>query len=146
MFALDSLRIEKGYRAWKGDLSTDYTVLQGGLDRFVDWAKPDFRGKAALEAERQAGVRKRFAVLQVEAGAFDPPYMSTLWQDGTVVGEVTSARWGHRVGACLALAMLRADLTAPGTVVEVEIFGQRHAAAVMGDGAVWDPSNSRIRA
>jgi dimethylglycine dehydrogenase len=146
MFALDSLRIEKGYRAWKGDLSTDYTVLQGGLDRFVDWAKPDFRGKAALEAERQAGVRKRFAVLQVEAGAFDPPYMSTLWHDGTVVGEVTSARWGHRVGACLALAMLRADLTAPGTVVEVEIFGQRHAAAVMGDGAVWDPSNSRIRA
>ena len=48
MFALNSLRIEKGYRAWKGDLSTDYTVLQGGLERFVDWAKPDFVGKAAL--------------------------------------------------------------------------------------------------
>ena len=56
MFALNSLRIEKGYRAWKGDLSTDYTVLQGGLERFVDWAKPDFRGKAALEAEKQRGV------------------------------------------------------------------------------------------
>src|SRR5262245_35554994 len=48
MFALDSLRLEKSYRAWKGDLSTDYTVLQGGLDRFVKWDKPDFKGKAAL--------------------------------------------------------------------------------------------------
>ncbi|MEI2685770.1 MAG: hypothetical protein V9G14_05445 [Cypionkella sp.] len=45
MFALNSLRIEKGYRAWKGDLSTDYTVLQGGLERFVDWTKPAFRGQ-----------------------------------------------------------------------------------------------------
>jgi dimethylglycine dehydrogenase len=44
MFALNSLRLEKGYRAWKGDLSTDYTVLQGGLDRFVKWDKPDFLG------------------------------------------------------------------------------------------------------
>ncbi|MCU0816968.1 MAG: FAD-dependent oxidoreductase [Cypionkella sp.] len=145
MFALDSLRIEKGYRAWKGDLSTDYTVLQGGLDRFVDWGKLDFRGKAALEAERQAGVKKRFTVLQVEVGDCDPPYMSTLWHKGKVVGEVTSARWGHRVGACLALGMLRTDLTAPGTQIEVEIFGQRHAAVVMGDSAVWDPENTRLR-
>jgi dimethylglycine dehydrogenase len=52
MFALNSLRLEKGYRAWKGDLSTDYTVLQGGLDRFVKWDKPEFLGKQALETER----------------------------------------------------------------------------------------------
>ena len=43
MFALDSLRLEKGYRAWKQDLSTDYTILQGGLERFVKWDKPDFQ-------------------------------------------------------------------------------------------------------
>jgi dimethylglycine dehydrogenase len=55
MFALNSLRLEKGYRAWKGDLSTDYTVLQGGLDRFVKWDKPEFIGKQALETERQQG-------------------------------------------------------------------------------------------
>ena len=92
MFALNALRIEKGYRAWKGDLSTDYTVLQGGLERFVDWSKPEFRGKAALEAERQAGPRKRFVTLRIEAGDFDPPYMSTLWSGGTVVGEVRQWR------------------------------------------------------
>ncbi len=60
MEALDSLRIEKGYRAWKGDLSTDYTVLQGGLERFVDWSKPDFKGKAALEREKQQGGYQAF--------------------------------------------------------------------------------------
>ncbi|MCA3551603.1 MAG: GcvT family protein, partial [Rhodobacter sp.] len=68
MFALNSLRIEKGYRAWKGDLSTDYTVLEGGLERFVDWTKPEFRGKAALEAEKQRGVAKRFVTLTAAVG------------------------------------------------------------------------------
>ncbi|RGP36848.1 GcvT family protein [Pseudotabrizicola alkalilacus] len=145
MFALNSLRIEKGYRAWKGDLSTDYTVLQGGLERFVDWSKPDFRGRAALLAQQQAGVTKRFVTLRVAAGDLDPPYMATLWHQGTVVGEVTSAGWGHRVGACLGLGMLRADLAVPGTVVEVEIFGDRVAAEVLPEGPAWDAANARLR-
>jgi len=146
MFALNSLRIEKGYRAWKGDLSTDYTVLQGGLERFVDWAKPAFRGKAALAAEKQAGVAKRFCTLVVEAGECDPPYMSTIWQDGVVVGETTSGYYGHRVGACIALGMLRADLNVPGVAVEVEVFGVRCAAVVQADAPLWDAKNERIRA
>ncbi|MEO1316804.1 MAG: FAD-dependent oxidoreductase, partial [Pseudomonadota bacterium] len=54
MFALNSLRMEKGYRAWKGDLSTDYTLLEGGLDRFIRFNKEqDFPGRAALLAEKQ---------------------------------------------------------------------------------------------
>ena len=146
MFALNSLRIEKGYRAWKGDLSTDYTVLQGGLERFVDWTKPDFRGKAALAAEKQAGVKKQFVTLRVAAGDYDPPYMSIIWHNGVVVGETTSGYYGHRVGACLALGMLRADLTVPGTQVEVEIFGERYAAEVLADAPVWDAKNERVRA
>jgi dimethylglycine dehydrogenase len=145
MFALNSLRIEKGYRAWKGDLSTDYTLLQGGLERFIDWSK-DFRGKAALAAEKQTGVAKRFALLTVEAGDCDPPYMSTLWHDGVVVGETTSGYFGHRTGQCIALGMLRADLATPGTRIEVEIFGTRYPATVQPDAPLWDPANSRLRA
>ncbi|MFZ1682250.1 MAG: FAD-dependent oxidoreductase [Rhizobiaceae bacterium] len=146
MFALDSLRIEKGYRAWKGDLSTDYTLLQGGLDRFINWSKPDFPGKAALQAEQQRGASKRFVALVVDAGECDPPYMSTLWHDGKVVGETTSGAWGHRVDKCIALGMLRSDLAAAGTVVDVEIFGWRHRAVVQDGQAVWDPRNERLRA
>jgi len=144
MFALNSLRIEKGYRAWKGDLSTDYTMLQGGLERFIDWGK-EFRGKAALLAEKQAGVNKRFVVLKVAAGDCDPPYMSTIWHNGAVVGETTSGYWGHRVGGCVALGMVRADLAVAGTALEVEIFGARFVAEVTGDGPLWDPENERLR-
>jgi dimethylglycine dehydrogenase len=146
MEALDSLRIEKSYRAWKGDLSTDYTILQGGLDRFVDWTKPDFKGKAALEREKQQGVTKRFVTLTVEAGDCDAPYMSTLWHGGKVVGETTSGNWGYRTGKSIALGMLRADLTVPGTEIEVEIYGDRFKAVVQPDGPLFDPNNERLRA
>ncbi|RMF39721.1 MAG: FAD-dependent oxidoreductase [Alphaproteobacteria bacterium] len=147
MYALDSLRLEKGYRSWKGDLSTDYTLLEGGLDRFIRLDKPqDFPGKAALLAEKQRGVKKRFVTLTVEAGAEDAPYMSTLWHDGQVVGETTSGGWGYRVGRSIALGMLRADLTEPGTRVEVEIYGTRYPAEVQPDRPLWDPGNERLRA
>ena len=146
MFALNSLRVEKGYRAWKVDLSTDYTVLQGGLERFVDWTKPEFRGKAALAAEKQAGVPKRFCTLVIEAGTCDPPAMSTIWHHGGVVGEVTSGYFGHRTQACIGLGMLKTEINVPGTKVEVEIFGQRFAAVVQGDAPLWDAKNERIRA
>ncbi len=146
MFALNSLRVEKGYRAWKGDLSTDYTVLQGGLERFVDWAKPDFRGRAALEAEKQRGVVKRFCTLVIDAGEQDPPYMATIWHDGRIVGEVTSGYFGHRIEKVVGLGMLKAEVNQPGTRVEVEIFGTRYLATVMDDAPLWDARNERIRA
>ena len=147
MWALNSLRVEKGYRAWKGDLSTDYTLLEGGLDRFIRFDKPqDFPGKAALLAEKQRGVKKRFVTLTVDAGESDAPYMSTLWHDGAVVGETTSGAWGYRVGRSVALGMLRTDLTEPGTEIEVEIYGERRPARVEKDQPLWDPANERLRA
>ncbi len=147
MFALDSLRVEKGYRAWKGDLSTDYTLFQGGLDRFVKLDKAqDFPGKAALQSEKQQGVTRRFATMIVEAGDCDAPYMSTVWNDGEVVGETTSGAWGYRVGASIALGMVRADCAAPGTGLEVEIYGRRCKATVQPDRPLWDPDNARLKA
>ena len=146
MWALNALRIEKGYRAWKGDLSTDYSILQGGLERFVDWSKPEFTGKAAMLAEKKAGPTRRFVLLQVQAGECDAPYMSTLWHQGEIVGETTSGAWGYRVNHSVALGMLRADLAVAGTEIEVEIYGQRHSAVVQPDSALWDPKNQRIRA
>ncbi|WP_370268183.1 FAD-dependent oxidoreductase [Nioella sp.] len=147
MWALNSLRIEKGYRAWKGDLSTDYTLFEGGLDRFVKLDKPqDFTGKAALMAEKQQGSKKRFVTLLVEAGDCDAPYMSCLWHGGEIVGETTSGAWGYRVGASVALGMVRADLAVPGTELEVEIYGEKCRAVVQEDRPLWDPENERLRA
>ncbi|MEO1577200.1 MAG: FAD-dependent oxidoreductase [Pseudomonadota bacterium] len=147
MFALNALRIEKGYRAWKGDLSTDYSLLEGGLDRFIKFDKAqDFPGKAALLSEKQRGSAKRFVTLTVDADEADAPYMSTLWHNGTVVGETTSGAWGYRVGSSIALGILKTELTAPGTELEVEIFGDRRRATVQADEPLWDPKNERIRA
>lgn len=147
MYALNSLRIEKGYRTWKGDLSTDYSLLEGGLDRFIKLDKPqDFPGKAAIQAEKQQGVKKRFVTLVVDAKDADAPYMSCIWSGGEIVGETTSGDWGYRVNASVALGMVRADLAVPGTELQVEIYGEKCRAVVQEDQPLWDPANKRLRA
>ena len=147
MYALNSLRLEKGYRAWKGDLSTDYSMFEGGLDRFVKLDKPqDFPGKAALQAEKQQGSKKRFVTLLVDAGDCDAPYMSCIWSGDQIVGETTSGGWGYRINASIALGMVRSDLALPGTVLEVEIYGEKYHAVVQEDQPLWDPDNARLRA
>ena len=146
MFAMNALRLEKGYRAWKGDLSTDYTMLAGGLDRFIKWDKPDFVGKEALQLEKQRGSAKRFVTCLVDANGCDAPYMSTIWHGDQVVGETTSGGYGYRVNASIALGVVRSDLSEPGTELEVEIFGQRCKAVVQEDQPLWDPENARLRA
>ena len=147
MYALNSMRMEKGYRTWKGDLSTDYTLLEGGIERFIRFDKPqDFPGKAALLAEKQQGSKKGFVTMIVDADFADAPYMSTIWSGDDVVGETTSGDWGYRINASIALGMVRADLAVPGTELEIEIFGKRCRAVVQKDEPLWDPSNERIRA
>jgi dimethylglycine dehydrogenase len=148
MYALNSMRIEKGYRAWKGDLSTDYTMLEGGHERFIKFDKPqDFPGKAALQNEKQAGRKKGFVTLTIDdACDFDAPYMSTLWHGDEVVGEVTSSAMGYRTNKCIALGMLRVDLLEAGTQLQVEIYGQRYGVTVQADEPMWDPANERLRA
>ncbi len=141
------MRIEKGYRTWKGDLSTEYSLLESGLDRFTRLDKPqDFPGKAALLNQQQQGVERVFAALIVEAADQEPRSMATIRKDGAAVGEVTSAAWGYRVDASIAHAVIRADLAVPGTVLEVEVFGQACRATVQAPGPLWDPENARIRA
>jgi len=146
MFALNSLRLEKGYRAWKGDLSTDYTLLEGGMGRFIKFDKEEFRGKQALLAEKQRGVSKRFVTLTVDANGHDAPYMSTVWNGDEVVGETTSGGWGYRIHKSIALGMIKSELAVPGTKLEVEIFGQRCIATVEEDQPLWDAANERLRA
>ncbi|MEL6522628.1 MAG: FAD-dependent oxidoreductase [Pseudomonadota bacterium] len=147
MYALDSLRLEKGYRAWKGDLSTDYSLLECGLDRFLRFRKPEnFPGKTALLNQLQQGTEKKFVTLTVQANGHDAPYMSNIWSGDAIVGETTSGGFGYRVNKSIALGMLRTDLAEPGTEVEVEIYGQRLPATVAPDEPLWDPENLRLRA
>ena len=106
----------------------------------------DFPGKAALQGEKQQGSKKRFVTLLVDAGDQDAPYMSTIWSGDTVVGETTSGAWGYRIGASVALGVVRTDLAVPGQKLEVEIYGARRSATVQPDQPLWDPENARLRA
>jgi dimethylglycine dehydrogenase len=145
MYALNSMRIEKGYLTWKGDLSSDYTLMQTGLGRFVRLDKPqDFPGKAALQAEGTP--KKRMVTLIVETGQQDASYMAAVFAGDRRVGEVTSAAYGYRVDAAIAIAMLDADTATAGTQVQIEVYGQRLQATVQDTACLWDADNSRIRA
>ena len=134
MYALNSLRIEKGYRAWKGDLSTDYSMLEGGLDRFVKLRQAaGFPRQGGDAGEKQQGVKKRFVTLIVDAGR-DAPYMATIWQRREVVGETTSAPGVTVSNASVALGMMRTDLAARAPRSRLKSMAQRCKAVVQPDG------------
>ena len=146
IYAMESMRLEKCYRSWKGDLSTDYSPLTGALDRFIRLGKPaDFIGKVALQAEHESGSPERFVPLIVEAGTVDAVYLSTVWKGDQPVGLVTSGGYGHRIGKSIALAYVRRDLAVEGKLLEVEILGRRIRATV-GSEPLYDPANERLRA
>ena len=110
---MDSLRLEKCYRGWKSDMTHEYTPLMASLDRFVDFQKPEFKGMAALAEESRRGPKERLVPLVLdEAGDADAPSCAAVWQNGTRVGLVTTAGYGHAIGRSIALAYVRSDLAA----------------------------------
>ena len=146
MYALDSLRVEKGYRAWKGDLSTDYSLLESGLERFIKFDKKEiFPGKQSLLKEKQRGSVKKFVTMIINENECDAPYMSTIWYEGKIIGEVTSGAYGHRVNASIALGMVNTDLAISGKNVTVDIFGNEYPATIQNPGPLWDPQNEALK-
>jgi dimethylglycine dehydrogenase len=145
MYALDSLRLEKCYRAWKVDMTHEYTPLDAGLDRFVQLDKPDFVGRAALLKQQQEGVPERFVPLLVEDGDAEAPFCASVLQGDQVVGLVTSGGYGYSLQKSIALAYLRRDLAETGQELEIEIYGTRRKA-VVAEEPLYDPKNQRLRA
>ncbi|HWK47701.1 MAG TPA: FAD-dependent oxidoreductase [Stellaceae bacterium] len=142
--ALDSLRIEKGYRLWGADIHTDYTPLEAGLAWAVRFAKPDFLGRAALLRQREAGIRRRLCCLTL-----DEPGAVVLGKEPVLIGGlpvsyVTSTNFGYSVGRQIAYAYLPIDAAEAGQTVEIEYFGVRHPATVGAD-PLFDPAGQRIK-
>jgi glycine cleavage system aminomethyltransferase T/glycine/D-amino acid oxidase-like deaminating enzyme len=144
--AIDSLRVEKGYRAWGSDITPETTPESAGLGFAVRLDKPaPFLGRDALLAEQAAGgpaERLRCIVL-------DDPRAVCLGGEpvrlaGTTAGRVTSGAYGHRVERSIAFAYLPAASSEPGAAVEVDLFGQLVPGTVVAD-PVYDAGNARIR-
>ena len=144
MYAMDSLRLEKSYVAWKQDITLDYDPFEAGLGRFVRLDKGDFVGRAALVERRARGIGQSLVSLLVEAEDADAPSSSVVLRDGEPVGVVGSGGYGHRIGRSIALAYVRRDLAAPGTPLDIAILGKR-CKAVVAASPLYDPANGRLR-
>lgn len=142
--AFDSLRLEKGFRLWGQDIHTEHTPLEAGLGWAVRWDK-DFQGKEALEAQREHGVTERLACMTLDDDRVVVMGKEPIWHDGRVVSYVTSANYGYSIGRGIVYGYLPVDLAVTGTTVEVEYFGERHAATVT-DEPLFDPKGERLRA
>ncbi len=107
-YAINSLRLEKGYRAWGAELSPDDTPIEAGLGFAVAWNKTvPFIGREALLKQKAAGVRRQMAVFVLQ----DPE--PVLWgsepilRDGEVVGYTTSGSYGHTVGGGIGMGYIK---------------------------------------
>lgn len=148
-YAINSLRLEKGYRAWGADISPDDTPIEAGLAFAVAWEKPvSFIGRDALLKQKQRGVKRRLVTFVLE----DPDPM--LWggepihRNGAPVGYTTSGSYGHTLGAAVGMGYVNnkdffaSDFIKDGQY-EIEINGARFKA-IPHLRAPYDPSRVRI--
>ncbi|XP_013400474.1 dimethylglycine dehydrogenase, mitochondrial isoform X1 [Lingula anatina] len=131
-YALNSLRLEKGFRMWGAEMTVDNNPLEAGLGFFVKLKKPaDFIGKQALQKIKQEGLRRTLVFLTVDTEDVDPEGNETLWYNGKVVGNTTSGTYGYEVKKSIAMAYVPLELSVPGTQVLVEMLGQKWNATVL---------------
>jgi dimethylglycine dehydrogenase len=142
--ALSSLRLEKNYGSFNKDFRPDYTPGETGLDRFVDFSKPDFIGREAALAERDSGPQRRFVVMEVDAQDADVVGYESIMQDGKAVGYVTSGAYGHCVDRSLAAGYVPAALAREGECFEIDILGSLCRATVRLQ-PLYDPEGLRLR-
>jgi len=146
-YAINSLRLEKGYRAWGAELSPCDTPLEAGLGFAIDWNKP-FLGREALIKQKQAGVKRRLVIFVLE----DPEPMlwgsEPIYRDGKAVGYTTSGSYGHSVGDAIAMgyvgnaAGVSAEFIESGKF-EINISGRRYPAKAHLR-APYDPERKKL--
>ncbi|HYU73647.1 MAG TPA: aminomethyltransferase family protein, partial [Ktedonobacteraceae bacterium] len=142
--AIESLRLEKGYRYWSADIHSEYNPYEAGLGFAVKLKKGDFIGREALEGIKAEGVTRKLCCLVVD----DPRAVALggepLLDGERVLGRVTSGGYGYSVRQSIAYGYLPVAYATPGTQVEVQSFGTRYGATVMKE-PLYDPKNEKIK-
>lgn len=144
--AFGSLRLEKGYRAWGTDMTTEDDPYQSGLGFAVKSDKSDFLGGAALarKTENTENTDRRLSCLVLDDEGCVPMGREPVFKDQKPIGYVTSAAYGHSVGAPIAYAWLPAGLAVPGARVRIGYFDRLLSATVVAE-PLFDPQHERIR-
>ncbi len=142
--ALSSLRLEKAYGSFNKDFRPDYTAGETGLDRFIDFRKPEFVGRAAAIAEKSSGPRRRFVVMEVDAGDADVVGYESIIKDGRAVGYVTSGAYGHCIDKSLAAGYVPTELAREAEELSIDILGETRTARIR-LAPLYDPEGLRLR-
>jgi glycine cleavage system T protein len=142
--AIDSLRLEKGYRVWGADITPEETPYEAGIGFAVKLDKGDFIGCEALLERQGAPLERRLACLVLEDPRSIALGSEPVRIDGELVGRVTSGGYGYTVERSIAYAYIPAEAGEPGRAVEVEIFGEWVPGEVAEE-PLWDPSGERVR-
>lgn len=143
--ALLSMRLEKSFGIWSREYSPDYTAAESGLDRFIDFTKPEFAGREAALRERAAPPGRRLVTLAVDAGDADAAGYEPIWHGRDLAGFVTSGGYGHAVGTSLAMGYLKAEFLGRHEEYGIDLLGERRPARVLQVPA-YDPKGARLRA
>ncbi|MEL6954868.1 MAG: FAD-dependent oxidoreductase [Pseudomonadota bacterium] len=144
--ALESMRLEKSYRAINRELARDISPLEAGLERFTKLEKGIFIGREALTKQRQSNDYRRLVTLKLPLRETSVIADESVYgSDGALVGRVTSGGYSYHFGHDLAMALVSAEHAAPGTPLEVSIHAERREAMVIPH-SPYDPENLRPRA
>ncbi|KAH9823640.1 Dimethylglycine oxidase [Teratosphaeria destructans] len=127
--ALNALRLEKGYRDWGTEMTTEHDPYEAGLERLIDEGKRDFIGKAALNGRAQKIVKRRLRTITIDDGVSVVLGKEPVFLGGQPAGYVTSAAYGHSIGKPIAFAYLPSTVE-DGSAAEVEYFGKRVPATI----------------
>lgn len=145
MGCFESLRLEKGYRLWGGDVYTEYSPYEAGLAWTVRLNKPDFVGKEAVLKLKDKPLKKKLCCLVSDApGAWAFGY-EPIFNNGDCIGHVTTANYGYSVGKFIAYGYLPIQYANPGTALAVEYLGERWSAMVSEE-PLWDAPMARLKA
>ncbi|PJN40347.1 sarcosine dehydrogenase [Streptomyces sp. CB02959] len=142
--AFNSLRLEKGYRSWGHDMTTEHHPYEAGLGFAVRPAKGDFLGRAALAGRSEETAARKLTCLTLDDPAANVLGKEPVLVDGAPAGYVTSAAYGYTLGRTVAYAWLPAAAAVPGTAVHIAYFGEKIAATVAQE-PLFDPQMTRIR-
>lgn len=143
--AMNSLRMEKAYRGWGSELTTEIDMYEASMERFIRTDKADFIGREASLRRKQQGERMKLVYIEIDATDSDSLGNEPIYAGDEIIGLTTGGAYGFAVGKSLAFAYVSPDKVEPGTEFEVLMFTERRTARVLPDVA-WDPKNERLRA
>jgi dimethylglycine dehydrogenase len=142
-YAMNSLRMEKAYRAWGGELTNEITMIEADMERFVRFDK-EFVGRAATLASKQQGPRIKLAYMEVDATDSDCRGNEPITLDGRLVGLTTGGAYGFAVKKSLTFAYLEPQLIAEGAEFDIALLGETCKARIIPQPA-YDPANARLK-